>query len=385
MRGASPSAELGTWVPAGNMKTERFRAPARVLPSGNNLVASGLYAQNAPLASAELYEPTTGIESLAYAELYTSPASPTGPLGNLLANPGFELDANGDTRPDRWTSNPSVTLSEDEAHTGTLSMIHEAELDSTYAVAQRVTSVQPGQPYALQAYIKAPPIDDATGFSLAVQVQWRDAANRVVGTAGPPAVRGATPSGWKKVTAVRAAPLNATAAVVRIVASSVRGPVYIDDVFFGNLLRNAGFETDADGNGKPDGWSAAYAASLRTPAHGGRVALRHQSRHNVTYEMRSTPIPEIVAGAPYRLAGFISIPATTDDFRFDLIVDWKDAVGAQIRATSVATYAAGTAGRWNPFSTPVVAPVGATKAVVRMVVTSLGGAVYVDDLAFTPQ
>src|SRR5436190_3650209 len=60
MSAATATAQTpGTWTATGSLNTGRFRHTATLLPNGMVLVAGG-HANEAPFASAELYDPASG-------------------------------------------------------------------------------------------------------------------------------------------------------------------------------------------------------------------------------------------------------------------------------------------------------------------------------------
>src|SRR5262249_4194197 len=54
----------GLWVPTGSMHTARYKQTATLLPDGRVLVAGGSGASCGPIASAEVYDPSTGTWSV---------------------------------------------------------------------------------------------------------------------------------------------------------------------------------------------------------------------------------------------------------------------------------------------------------------------------------
>ncbi|TMA57855.1 MAG: DUF4215 domain-containing protein, partial [Deltaproteobacteria bacterium] len=80
--------------------------------------------------------------------------------------------------------------------------------------------------------------------------------------------------------------------------------------------------------------------------------------------------------------GWVNIPPTTDTFGFSLEVQWLDTGTNTIISTQpIKTYTAATDG-WDHAVASLVAPAGATRAQVAMVVSSLNATLYVDDFVF---
>jgi hypothetical protein len=89
-----------------------------------------------------------------------------------------------------------------------------------------------------------------------------------------------------------------------------------------------------------------------------------------------------VAGQRYTFAGWVNIPPTSDTFTFQLQVQWRSATDTVISTHTVKQYTKGTSGWTEAASNALVAPTGAAKAQLRMVVTSLNGEIYVDHFIF---
>jgi hypothetical protein len=150
-----------------------------------------------------------------------------------------------------------------------------------------------------------------------------------------------------------------------------------------NLLQNGSFELDTNVDGSPDSWT-------RTPNFGqawhdvrvGQVAGRHSVWTNANYTV-TQPVGGIVAGQRYTFAGWVNIPpTTTDTFTFQLQVQWRSATDTVISTHTVKSYTKATSGWDEAASNALVAPSGAAKAQLRMVVTSLSGDIYVDHFLF---
>jgi hypothetical protein len=147
-----------------------------------------------------------------------------------------------------------------------------------------------------------------------------------------------------------------------------------------NRILNGGFEQDADANGRPDAWTMNVRFSRSsTIVHGEIFAGRHSATDNAGYTIAQT-IGGLVPARTYRVSGWINIPATSDSFTFKLQVRWLNASAATIKTATVKTYKGATAG-WNEATASLVAPPGTAQAQVRMVVSSLKAAIYVDDIS----
>lgn len=149
----------------------------------------------------------------------------------------------------------------------------------------------------------------------------------------------------------------------------------------GNLVRNPGFETDADGDSRPDDWTTdARFTRGADAARGGQHGGQHTS---------PAPSPETYAvgqdleglrpGGSYAFSAWMNIPAATDAVEFEWDIVWRSAEGNVISRTSLGT-SSGT-GQWQPVRAITTAPAGTETADLRMVVTGLSGTVHVDDVS----
>ena len=145
----------------------------------------------------------------------------------------------------------------------------------------------------------------------------------------------------------------------------------------GNLVRNAGFEADADGDARPDDW-ATEARFTRDPAaaragkHGGRLTSSPPARHV------SQDLEGLRAGAVYDFTAWVHVPAdAAAGPEWDIV--WRDAEGDVITETSVGT-STGT-GTWQQVGGTATAPAGTAAAELRMTVPAPTGTVDVDDVS----
>jgi hypothetical protein len=150
---------------------------------------------------------------------------------NLLGNGGFELDANGDGRPDNWTSTSRFTRSNAIApHGGSYVGRHYTTADSSYTVSQKVSATA-GASYTFSGWVNIPQFTDSTGFTFKVQVRWLDSAGSSLGTKTIKSYTAAT-NGWVQATPTSGslvAPTGTVSAQVRMNFSSLMGTVYVDD------------------------------------------------------------------------------------------------------------------------------------------------------------
>ena len=148
-----------------------------------------------------------------------------------------------------------------------------------------------------------------------------------------------------------------------------------------DLVANGGFEVDLDENNSPDQWNADSSFSrTNSVVHSGSFAGRHQSAAEAAYTIRQTVSP-VSAGRTYTFSGWVNIPPTADSFRFRYRVQWLDAAGTGLGTQTVGDYTGPTSG-WVQATGELVAPAGAARARVQMVVSGLSATIYVDDVSF---
>ncbi|MFQ3632406.1 LamG-like jellyroll fold domain-containing protein, partial [Roseiflexus sp.] len=154
-----------------------------------------------------------------------------GPAQNLLQNGGFELDANGDTRPDNWTTNARVTRSAAVVRSGSYAIRHYATDNANYTISQTVAGVAAGTNYVLLGYVTIPPTGDA--FTFNVRVRWLRSDNTIIRTDTARSFTGSTGGVWEMARGVYTAPSGAVQARIEMNTSSLNATVYADDFAFG--------------------------------------------------------------------------------------------------------------------------------------------------------
>lgn len=154
---------------------------------------------------------------------------PPPPPGEKLTNNGFELDVNGDTRPDSWTTNAAFTRSSDAVHGGTFAGRHASTGDVAYNVYQQVSGITAGTTYAFSGWINIPTTADT--FTLNIQARWRGAAGAIV-TQTIVTRTTSTNGAWVQVSANATAPSGATSVRVTMKLKSLNGTIYVDDFSF---------------------------------------------------------------------------------------------------------------------------------------------------------
>ena len=146
-----------------------------------------------------------------------------------------------------------------------------------------------------------------------------------------------------------------------------------------NLLRNGGFELDANADTRPDTWTTdATFTRSSAQAHAGSFSGQFAATTNVNVIVKQGVT--VTAGQTYSVSGFVLVPPTSDTFSLRVQVQWRGG-GATVSTSTVGTVSAQTAG-WVPINGTVTAPAGATSAFLMLNVSSLGNTIYVDDFSF---
>ncbi len=180
------------------------------------LTASSIPPTNTPTATNTPVPPTN-----------TPTATSTPVPVNLLANPGFELDTNNDTRPDSWTTNSAFTRSNAVVRSGSFAGRHVGSTQGrSYTLVQTVTGIVAGRSYNVDGWVNIPATN--TTFTFQIQVRWMNSAGSTLRT---DLVRSYTTSttGWSAASQILAAPTGATRAELRMVVSSLKSTIYVDD------------------------------------------------------------------------------------------------------------------------------------------------------------
>jgi len=148
---------------------------------------------------------------------------------NLLANPGFELDADNNIKPDSWSGNSNFTRSNDLVYAGSYAGRHFSTANSGYTITQTVNNLAPGTTCSFSGWVNVPPTSD--GFTLDLQLRWSTATDSTIKTHTIKTYSG--PSvGWVNATASLVAPPGTAKAQVRMKVSSLNATVYVDDFTF---------------------------------------------------------------------------------------------------------------------------------------------------------
>ncbi len=220
--GPAWSTETPPWT--GNLPTSTLAPTATDTPAPPTATSTPV----PPTATATPVPPTATATPV-LPTLTPTPAG-EGPAENLLQNGGFELDANGDTRPDNWTSNSRVTRSAAVVRSGSYAMRHSATDNANYTISQTVAGVTAGTNYVLLGYVTIPPTGDT--FTFNVRVRWLRSDGTIIRTDTARSFTRSTGS-WEMARGVYTAPAGAVRARVEMNVSSLNATVYADHFAFG--------------------------------------------------------------------------------------------------------------------------------------------------------
>jgi hypothetical protein len=153
-----------------------------------------------------------------------------------------------------------------------------------------------------------------------------------------------------------------------------------------NVLRNPGFESyvfDANYNFRPADWTMNASFQYDPYDETGR-RRSHSGIHTSTTNSNAVVQQQVAvtAGQRYSFVGWVNIPPTQDAFSFKIDVVWRNAANTTLSTQTIKTYTGATVEWDEAASNALVAPTGATNALIRMSTTSLNGIIYVDDFIF---
>lgn len=141
----------------------------------------------------------------------------------LLANPSFETDANGDGHPDNWTANPGFTRASADTFGGSYTGSHHATNNSSQTIQHRVLGIKAAATYSLSGGVEILPTSDT--FNYKVQLRRRSSTASL--RTDTVKTFTATTQPWVSFNAAKTAPAGASAVDVLLVASSLNGTIYV--------------------------------------------------------------------------------------------------------------------------------------------------------------
>lgn len=189
------------------------------------LVTSLIWDDTSAPGTTDFYR-VTAVNTSSVESAPTATASATMPVANRLANPGFEIDANADTRPDSWTTNSSVTRSNLMVRSESFAMRHSATTNASYTISQTVSGLSAGSTYVFGGWVNIPSTADAFTFTL--RIRWQRASGTVIRTDTIQTYNAAT-AGWTKASASLVSPPATSTAFVDMAVSSLNATIYADD------------------------------------------------------------------------------------------------------------------------------------------------------------
>ena len=173
-------------------------------------------------------DPTTCIGVGPAAWSSGGPVTKPGQVVQRLVNRGFEEDANGDTRPDLWTTDTRVTRSSALVHGGSYSMRHSATDNKGYTISQTFGNVAaPGKTYTFAGWVDVLPTSDA--FTFSIRITWLNNRARVISTSTVRTFSAAT-AGWTHVSGAFVAPSTTAQVRTEMVVTSLNATFYVDDL-----------------------------------------------------------------------------------------------------------------------------------------------------------
>lgn len=150
---------------------------------------------------------------------------------NLLANPSFENDGNGDGRPDAWSVDSRFTRSDEASPIeGSYVGKFRATNNATITTQQTANNVVAGQRYVFSCFVKIPTTSDALSFTF--RVQWRRADNSPISNWTVKTYKDDTTGLWFQVAKSKAAPTGTAKAQITMMAKNLNATIFVDNCEF---------------------------------------------------------------------------------------------------------------------------------------------------------
>ncbi|HSL45271.1 MAG TPA: hypothetical protein VK897_17690 [Anaerolineales bacterium] len=214
------TATIGPSPTPTNIAAATFTATNTPTPSNTPLAPNTPTPTNTPLAT------DTPTQTSTPTATFTSP-----PLtGNLLVNPGFELDANGDGRPDNWSSNATFSLSNELVLTESFAGKFSSTSGSSANILQTVNNLTAGTTYNVSGWVNIPQPAGAS-FFYRLKIEWRNGTTLIY--RDTVASHNTATDGWTQGSASLVAPEGTTNARILLAVTGLNGTFYVDDFFFG--------------------------------------------------------------------------------------------------------------------------------------------------------
>jgi hypothetical protein len=167
------------------------------------------------------------VQSLEVTFNVSNPAPAPTP-GNLLLNPAFEFDRDGNARPDGWSTNSGFTRSSDADRSGSFGGKLKGTDNSGYTTYQLLTRLS-ARNYSFSGAVNVPPTSDSFTFNL--HIQWLDSAGNGIRSDVFQTLTGTT-AGWQQVAKTLSAPAGTAQARLVLSAGNLNASIYVDDFSF---------------------------------------------------------------------------------------------------------------------------------------------------------
>jgi hypothetical protein len=147
-------------------------------------------------------------------------------LTNLLQNGSFDQAASG--KPTVWSANNKfLQTNEIGAVDGPFVGRFRATDNSGANTQQTITdNVTAGSNFSFSCWTNIPTTSDS--FTYKYQVQWKNASNSTISTWTVKTYSDDTAGAWNQATGTKIAPAGTVKAIVKLVASSLNGSIYVD-------------------------------------------------------------------------------------------------------------------------------------------------------------
>jgi len=306
------------------------------------------------------------------------------PIG-LLPNGGFE---EGGAMPDGWTLESAGGQATAERATGDASegsafarMTRADDGQADLRPATGYVQLTTGRAYLLTAYVRASNVADG---SHSVELQWFSGG----GFIGRDVAQARVGGRWVTVGVGPLLPPAGATRVIVLLRSHKAGTYDFDDVRLTEvpdmpqcLLLNPGFESDADGDGVPDGWTpsdqgaAVDTGVVASGQHSARLSREAADAPAAAWRQQGVAVD---AGRRYEL----SAATRCDSFGRELRIAIEWSRGGEVLKTD--EYRDQTLEAWQRKRLAAVCPPEADRASIILELVS-EGTVWFDDVALSPQ
>jgi hypothetical protein len=234
---------------------------------------------------------------------------------NLIYNPGFEKQTLGANHPVGWSMRASI-WDKGTAHSGQASARLDPDANNTFNVINtdtpKAVPVIPGHRYVLTGWVK----NSSTAGSVALGVREANAGGVIIKYTWTETQLN---SDWTKVTVdFTASADTSTAWVYFKMDQNTNGPAWVDDLELleadPSLIYNPGFEEQASGANRPDGWNMRAGVWDKGMAYNGQASARlDPDTNNVdnVINTETTKAVPVIPGHRYLLTGWVKNNSTT--------------------------------------------------------------------------